>query len=199
MVTCTPRPASSGHRIDQAAERPRAGQREVVALAEIRRRHELGVEALKTPRHGRRVQAGAVDHGAGQEGDRLGAADLELDAVSGDPAALDRRIEREQRAMVLGIALQREHQAVAVDDAGGRREQRRGAEHLGLQRRDGSRLQPLQVVDAVRRRLGADGFERRFLRRVGGDDELAAARVRHAVLGAIGVQAVLAGDAACAP
>ena len=58
-----------------------------------------------------------------------------------------------------------------------------------------SRLQPLQVVDAVRRRLGADGFERRFLRRIGGDDELAAPRVWHTALGTIGVQAVLAGDA----
>ena len=38
-------------------------------------------------------------------------------------------------------------------------------------------------------------FERRLLRRAGGDDELAAPRMRHAALGAIGVQAVLAGDA----
>src|SRR5690606_14468412 len=84
-----------GDRIDQTPERPRAGQGEVVALAEVGRGHELRVEALEAARQNRRVQAGAVDHGAREERHRLGAADLELDAVVGDPATLDRGMERQ--------------------------------------------------------------------------------------------------------
>ena len=102
--------------------------------------------------------------------------------------------------MVLGVALVGEHQAVAVDDAGRGREQRAAVQNTsGSSSRDRGRLQPFEIGHAVGRGLGADLLERRLLGLGGGDDQLAAAPVRHAVLGAVGVELVLAGDAAIAP
>jgi hypothetical protein len=58
-------------------------------------------------------------------------------------------VERIERARFLRVAAQRQHVGVAVDDAGGRREQGRVAVERGLQRPRRLARQQLQIVDAI--------------------------------------------------
>ena len=68
---------------------------------------------------------------------RRGAADLELDAVRPGPGAQQRRVEGAGGAGGFRVALQRQHEGVAVDDAGGGRQQRRVAAQRRLHRARG--------------------------------------------------------------
>ena len=101
---------------------------------------------------------------------------------------LDRRVERDHAAAVLEIAAQRQHVAVAVDDAGLRRAHGDEAGELRLQPPGRRAVDEVDALDAVDLRLLEDAFEPRDLALVGGDDELAAFAVRHAVRGAKVVQ-----------
>ena len=83
-----------------------------------------------------------------------------------------------------------EHQGVAVDDPRGGRVQRRHAVQLRFHRASSSRAQTHDIGDAVGVRSPSDALQLLQLRGVGGDDELAAAPVRHPALGAVGVQAL---------
>ena len=83
---------------------------------------------------------------------------------------------------------------MAVDDAGGWRQQRGGAAQRRFQPHGLFAGNVLQVVHAVGARAG-DVLQLGRLGRVGGHDQLAQALVRHAALGAIGVEQMLAAHA----
>ena len=96
---------------------------------------------------------------------------------------------RTRAPRILRVALQAQHEGMAVDDAGRGRQQRRE------QRSSGSSAQRLarassqsRSVDAVGGGLRPDGREAGDLRLVGGDDQLAEAAVRDAALAAIVVE-----------
>src|SRR5918912_565829 len=73
--------------------------------------------------------------------------------------------------------------------------QRAHAEELRLPARDLLFWQPIDVRDAIGMRFFAQGTELPELRFAGGDDQLAAAPVRHAVRGALFIEKMLALDA----
>ena len=73
--------------------------------------------------------------------------------------ALDRTAQHDRAAVGLDVALQRQHVAVAVDDAGGGRQQGRNAGDLRLQRAGRVGAERLQVGDAVPGRRLSDGGE----------------------------------------
>ena len=110
---------------------------------------------------------------------------LETDVLHG-------RDQRQQATRVFHVALQGEHQAVAVYDTRAGREQRGFAGQRGLQCLGLGGAEFLQVVHAVGGGLGHDAVERQHLLGAGGHDQLAQALVRHTALGAIGIQHVLA-------
>ncbi len=93
------------------------------------------------------------------------------------------------------MAFERQHQAVAVDDAGRRRQVGRDAGKLRLEAQRFFRRQPLQVVDAVLVRGRCDCVELGDLAGLRCDEQLAATTVRDAVLGAKTIEQGLAGDA----
>jgi hypothetical protein len=97
--------------------------------------------------------------------------------------------------MRLRIALERQHQGVTVDDAGRGRKQRAVRPERRLERADLCAAEPEEVVDAVRLRLCLERRKLGDLALVGGDDQLAAAPVLHAVLAAEAVKHHLALDA----
>ena len=109
--------------------------------------------------------------------------------------ALDRASQHDRAAVGLDVALQRQHQAVAVDDAGGGRDQRGDACQLGLERARSVAPDRLQIGDAVLRCRLPYGRELGPLALLRGDDELAAARMAHVVLGAEAVEQLLAAHA----
>ena len=183
------------HGIDEPGKRRADAEGKVVAPGQMQRRDLLGRHALDRAGDGLRAEAGRVDDEPGFERHRLGPAALDRDAGAGRSAGDDGRLEREHRAMRLGVAQQGEHEGVAVDDAG-RRGQKRA---LGCERRlERPRLlsgEPNEVADAVGLALGLERgelFRLGFARR---DDQLAATPVRDAVVAAECVQQGLALDA----
>ena len=111
------------------------------------------------------------------------------------PGAQQRRVKREGRTGVFGVAPQRQHVGVAVDDAGGRRQQGRVAIQRRLQRAGGFAREQLHVVDAIGLGMRPDRLQFfGFLRRRR-DDQLAAIAMRDAVVAAVSVERVLAADA----
>ena len=104
-------------------------------------------------------------------------------------------MKRESSTGVFRIAPQRQHVGVAVDDAGGRRQQRRIAIQRRLQRARGFAREQLQIVDAVGFGMRADRLQFFGFLRCRRDDQLAAIAMRDAVVAAILVQGVLAADA----
>ncbi len=100
-----------------------------------------------------------------------------------------------RRARLFGIAAQRQHVGVTVDDAGGRREQGRIAVQRRLQRAGGVARERLHVEHAIGLGMGADRLQLLGFLRRGRDDQLAAIAMRDAVVPAIGVERLLAADA----
>ena len=141
------------------------------------------------------MEAGGVDQDAAADRGRLVAADIEFEPVRPDPAAQHRRAERDKGAGFLGLALVGEHQRVAVDDAGRGRQQRRDAVQLGFEALRLGGGQPFEIGDAVGAGRRLDLLDAGDFGLLGRDDQLAEPRVRHAALGAIGVEALAPGDA----
>ena len=88
------------------------------------------------------------------------AAEPDLPAAGHGGEPLDRRVERQHAAAVFEVALERQHVAVAVDDAGLRRMERGGAGERGLHALGLGAFQHPQPFDAVARRLGIKLFQR---------------------------------------
>ena len=101
---------------------------------------------------------------------------------------LDTGFECDHAAAVLQLAPQRQHEAVAVDDAGLARPQRADAGQFGFHGARGVAADHLGIFHAVRFGLRPDGLDLGQLGVVGGDDQLAAFLVRHVVPGAEFVQ-----------
>ena len=177
-------PARYGHRIDQPGKHRPAGIAEIAPLAEEQPRHPLGRIALGRTAELLGAEPGGVDDGIDGDRCRIGAAEMRLPSAGRPHEALDRRVERDHAAAILEVALEREHVAMAVDDAGFRRIHRESAGERGLEPPRRGALDHLDPFDAVDRGLLDDRFEPNGFGIVGGHDELAALAVRHAMRGA---------------
>ena len=173
-----------GHRIDQPREYRPAGIAEIISLGEHQPRHPLLRIALGRVRELLRAEAGRVDDGIDRDRLRIGAAEIHVPAIRRLHHPLDRRVERDHAAVVFEIAAQRQHVAMAVDDAGLRREHGEEAESFRLEAPRRRGVDQLDAFAAVDLRLLVDFFDPGGFPLVGGDDELAAFAVRHAVRGA---------------
>ena len=109
--------------------------------------------------------------------------------------AQQRGVKGTGRARILGVAAQRQHEGVAVDDAGRGREQRGVAIQRRLQRPRLGAGKRLQVVDAIGLGMRPDRLQLLGFLRRGRDDQLAAIAVRDAVIPAIPIEGALAADA----
>ena len=99
------------------------------------------------------------------------------------------------RAGIFGVAAQRQHKGVAVDDPCGGREQRGVAVQRRLQRARHVTGEGLQVEHAIGFRVSPDRLQFCGFFRRGCDDQLAAIAMRDAVVAAIFIQRTLAADA----
>jgi len=116
-----------------------------------------------------------------QQLQRIGAAHLDLQARATDGDRRYRRVQCQHRAVALGIAQQCQHQRVAVDDAGAWRKQPCHRLQLRLQRQHLAPIEGLQVIDPIGQRVPPQLLQRSDLGLVGGDDQLAATSMGHAV------------------
>ena len=106
-----------GHGVNQARKRRLARQGEVVAFGEMGMRQDRSVQTLHGARQGHGVQAGGVDQfSASQFGAVLGA---QHDGMTGRALrqmdGLNGRDQGQQATRVFQVALQSEHQAMAVN------------------------------------------------------------------------------------
>src|SRR5271170_2211211 len=127
---------------------------------------------------------------------RLFAAGREVEAAASYPSGEDRGTQYDRRAGGLGVALIGQHQRMAVDDAGRRRQEGGGAAQRRFEAPDLGAAQPFEVVDTVRPCRRGNRFEPGDLGLVGGDDQLAEPGMRHPALMAIGIEPLAAGDTA---
>ena len=112
-------PGAVGRGVDKARERRAAGECEVGALGKPLVRHVLRCQAVHAARHAACVQASGIDDDARRQLERAGRG---LDLHHRRPSAIEvnrdhARLHGHRAAMRFDVALQREHQAVAVDDA----------------------------------------------------------------------------------
>ena len=177
-------------RIHEPCERCLALKGEVAALAETRGRRRW--KALDARGDEGRMQTRRIDHDPRAEFHLRRRHDVRA-AVA--PHRGHRGPESDRAAMALEVALQREHPAVAVHDAGRRRQQGRLAAQLGLERDRFLARQPSQVVHAIEGRLGLQRVQAGQLLRRGRDDQLAAAPVRDMALLAMCIEQLLAAHA----
>ena len=164
-------PAGLGNRIDQARKRRGAGQRVVVPLGEI-----APSLAAKLRGHRGRVQTRCVHH---QIGDEIVIAAAHAQAVVGAFETRDFGVQRHQAASGFQIALQTQHEGVAVDDAGGFGIDAEQRVYLGFQRFDLLARQPRQLANAVDARLALVVAQYVGLGFGGCHDQLANALVGH--------------------
>jgi hypothetical protein len=140
-------------------------------------------------------RARRVDEDAGRELARRFAPDAQHEAVRNDFRRFERRAQRERAAVALEVAEVGQHQRMAVDDPGDRRQQRGFATQRRFER---DRLAPASQRRPARRsppRGGRWSASESACAGVRRDDELAAAPMRHAVRLAVRVQLLAAGDA----
>ena len=180
------------HRVDEPRERRASDERVVVALGVIGRRHVRARKARERGGDPLRMEAARVHHRPREDAQRLVAAGLDLDAVRPHRAAGHRALEGDHRAARLGIALKREHEAMAVNHAGRRGEIGGDATELRLERARLCGGERPQVRYTVRVGLLLDRVQFRELLLVGRDEQLAAALVGDRALVAIAVERVLA-------
>ena len=141
------------------------------------------------------AEPAGVDDMGGGDAHRRGAAGFDDDPVLNGAPGKDRRVERDHCAVSFGVALQRQHEGMAVDDAGRRRQQRPISDQRGFERARLLAAEPNEIVDAVGLGLGFKRGELVDLARVHRHQELAASLVRYAELLAERVQHRLAVDA----
>src|SRR5256886_3905362 len=185
--------AGLGHRVDQAGKRRAARERVVIALrVELARREPLRV-AFDAFRHARGFQTRAVDE---QPGPYLLISRSQNDSVGSNFGLVQGTLQREHRAVRLGVAEVREHQRVAVDDAGRGRVERGDAVQLGLERERLLARHPHHVGDAIGVRPSLDFLQLPPPALVAGYDQLAAAPVLDALRDAVLVEQPLSLHAA---
>ena len=107
----------------------------------------------------------------------------------------DWRLECDHRAMGLGVAAQRQHERMAVDDAGRGRQQRTLRDQCGLERARLLAAEPREIGDSISLCLGFERSELVNLSRVHRHQELAATLVGNSELLAKRIQHRFALDA----
>ena len=180
--------ARLGHGIDQPRERRASAATEIVALGIIDVGDVLGRHAGDCTGHRWRRQARRIDEQPALQRHRVFATDLDLEAVLYDAGAQQRRMKGERAARVLDLAAHGQHESVAVDNAGGGRQQGAGAAQGGLQRLRFGGGQHLHAFHAVGFGMSLDRYQLLVFGRAGGDDQLSAAPVWYAVVVAVGVE-----------
>ncbi len=188
-------PCRFRHGIDQMAKRSAGSEDEVVPLGEMARRDQAWIEPLQRTGDGLGLQAGGVHEIAAMERQGSLASHLQAKAVIGEMTAGERAPQGQHGARRLRIALEGQHQPMAVDDAGGGRQEGRHRPEVRLEGVDGGRIEPGQILDAIGRRLPPQRRQRRNLVLPAGDDQLAQAAMLDAMLAAIVIEHVAAGDA----
>ena len=166
-VACRPSQAPSGMRIDVALERRAARERVVLALGVV------GLRAAGSPSPKASVPRKLGGMQSRRDSTRLRAGDGAGSFAAGDQAevavrraldALHRASQHDRAAVGFDVPFQRQHQAVAVDDArGGRQQRRRRSDSSGSRSRAALPPMRLQVGDAVLGRRLPDGGELRQL------------------------------------
>ena len=186
-------PVPLGHRIDQVPEGGAARQGEVGALAVEDLGPVRGGEPGDPRRRLSRPEPGGIDEDAAGDLDpAVLAFGLDDEAAAGPRLGPEKgRAQCHHRPMVLRLALERQHVAMAVDDAGRGREQARHAPERRLHPGEVARVERCEVVDPVRRRRRGDPLEPVRLGRAR-DDDLAEPAVRHAMARAEGVERLAA-------
>ena len=133
------------HALEQAGmtalERRAAGVGEIDALGEVQGWDEIRRQLISPRRQGLGREPGGVDHQLRQQGL------VHALAMHSPPAALRRQplhlgVADQLSAVSLRLGEQGEHVGVGIDDAGVRRQQRLGADHLRLQGLRPHRRQP---------------------------------------------------------
>jgi tetratricopeptide (TPR) repeat protein len=114
-------------RVDRVPERRAAREGEVAALHEVESRHARGVVALDLLREVVRAEAGGVDQTPAAHLFVALAADAHGESARGRGRALHGRLIGDVGAVLLGVAEQRAHELLGVDDPGVGRERRRDA------------------------------------------------------------------------
>ena len=142
-----------------------------------------------------RAESGGVDDARGGDAHRRSPAGFDHQPLFPGAPGEDGRFERDHRAMGLGVAPQREHIGVGVDDPGRGRQQRPLSLERGLERARLLAGEPDEIGDAVGVGLGLERRELVDLAGVHRHEQLAASLVGNAERLAERVQHRLAVDA----
>ena len=137
---------------------------------------------------------GVYDHTGGDPHGR-GPAGFDDKPMLNGATGEDWRSERDRGAMGLGVAAERQHEGMAVDDAGRGRQQCTVRDQRGLERARLLAAEPDEIGDAVGLSLGFKRGELVDLSRVHRHQELAASLMRNSELLAECVQHCFAVDA----
>src|SRR5712675_411433 len=172
-------PGGLGRRVDQPGKRRAARKAEVISLAVISGRDPFRGKSLYPSRNVLGEQARAVHDRLREQPHGLRATHFELDSTLPYPPGEQGAAKCDRRSVVFGLAAQCEHERMAVHDTRGPRLQCRHAGELRLQRARFARGENAQIGDAVGLGLRMEFFQPRDLRRIGSDDQLAAAPVRN--------------------
>src|ERR1700722_18112170 len=187
--------ACGRHRIDEAGEGRAPAQGKVIALGEMQWRALGGRPADNRARERLRAEPGGVyDHTGGDPHGR-GAAGFDDKPSLNGATGEDWRSERDRGAMGLRVAPERQHEGVAVDNAGRGRQQRTLHGQRGLESARLLAAEPDEIGDPVGLGLGFKRGELVDLSPVRRHQELAASLVRNAELLAECVQHRFAVDA----
>ena len=188
--------ASLGHGIDEAREGRAPEELEIIALGVAQGRDRLARQAVDRGGERLGVEAGAVHKKPRCEPRHLPLrGDFDDEPVLVDPPARDAAAEGDRRSVRLRIAEQRQHEGVAVENAGRGRQERAGAGELGLELDRPRAREELDILDAIGARPGEDALERPALLVSCRHDQLATAAIGDAMRIAIGVKRLAAGDA----
>jgi hypothetical protein len=169
-------------RIDQVMERRLTVEHEVDALAVVELGDLIGGIAFDLGRRSLGPERGGDDEAAHGQGSGLGAADAQGEAAARQGfGPLERRVHRHRPTARLDLALQGQHVAVGVEDAGLGRQQAHQGAGLRLQRMHLLGRQHLQTLDAVDLGLSGHALHAGDLGLAGGHDDLAALVIGDAV------------------
>jgi hypothetical protein len=152
------------------AERAAPGQGGIIALGEKKRRNMRALQPFDAARDVLRPKAPRIHQKpCVQRHVFVAAADMEPESLRLAFDAPDMCAPRQHRARGFRAAQQRQHILMAVDDAGGRRQQCQVGAQFRLEGRDLAPRQRLQIVHAVIGRHNGDGGQSLFLSVMRGD------------------------------